>query len=216
MSFSNAPIHVIDFEGSLQSGIVEYGIATISNGVIESTHTRLCRPYGTIPYRETACHGIYEDELTRLLPIDTDWNLFSSLRGSGPFAAHNAFTEHQLLKAVWPYTASTQNFSDGQPSVTWGPWIDTLRLYENLYQKLPSYKLESLIETFQLQENLDALSKIHCPEKRRQYHSALYDAIACALLICRLINMPQFHSDGLPLLFKYSSYQQDCRQMELF
>ena len=34
------PIHVIDFEGSRQSGIVEYGVVTLHGAEIVAAHTR--------------------------------------------------------------------------------------------------------------------------------------------------------------------------------
>ena len=42
--WDEAPIHVIDFEGGLQCGIVEYGIVTIKGSSIESVATRFCHP----------------------------------------------------------------------------------------------------------------------------------------------------------------------------
>jgi DNA polymerase-3 subunit epsilon len=39
---------------------------------------------------------------------------------------------------------------------------------------------------FQEQHRLDEWAAVHCPETRRKYHCALYDALASALLIVRL------------------------------
>ena len=54
------PIHVIDFEGSRQSGVVEYGYVTLEQGVVVDSQTRVCAPVGTISDLDRVQHGISE------------------------------------------------------------------------------------------------------------------------------------------------------------
>jgi DNA polymerase-3 subunit epsilon len=64
-------------------------------------------------------------------------------------------------------------------------------LYEQLLPRLDSGKLETLVAAVGLQGELDALAEEHCPADRRQYHAALYDALAGALLLAALARDPQ-------------------------
>ena len=86
-------IHVIDFEGSRQSGIVEYGVVTLHGAEIVATHTRLCAPIGTISDRDRQQHGISEEAASAQARFDAEWGFFAELRESGPLCAHNAALE---------------------------------------------------------------------------------------------------------------------------
>jgi DNA polymerase III epsilon subunit-like protein len=50
----------------------------------------------------------------------------------------------------------------------------------------------ALIRSFQLEKDLEALACEYCPEDRRRPHAALYDALACSLLLLRWVKDPQF------------------------
>ena len=54
----NTTIHVIDFEGSRASGIIEYGLVTLLGQSIESTATRICSPSGPLSDTDISTHGI--------------------------------------------------------------------------------------------------------------------------------------------------------------
>jgi DNA polymerase-3 subunit epsilon len=41
MSWTEHPIHFLDFEGSRASGVLEYGVAVLQCGAILETHTRV-------------------------------------------------------------------------------------------------------------------------------------------------------------------------------
>ena len=53
----------LDFEGSLASGILEYGVVTLVGGGIAETATRLCRGTGRIRAADTAVHGLGERDV---------------------------------------------------------------------------------------------------------------------------------------------------------
>jgi DNA polymerase-3 subunit epsilon len=74
--------------------------------------------------------------------------------------------------------------------IDWGPWIDTARLYAQLYPQLASGRLEAIVAATGLQAELDAVATRHCPPERRRYHAALYDALAGALLLASLARDP--------------------------
>ena len=206
------PIHVIDFEGSRQSGIVEYGVVTLHGAEIVAAHTRLCAPIGTISDRDRMQHGISEQAAAGAAPFDAEWRLFAELRATGPLCAHNAAVEDGLLRTVWPYPRDSPDFSaDGQRTASWGPWLDTLYLYRRIYPQLESHKLGDLIGLFGLQASLDEQAQLYCPQKRQRYHCALYDTLASALLLRRLYQEPALQALSLRWLFLQSSTTDAAR-----
>jgi DNA polymerase III epsilon subunit-like protein len=194
----SVPIYMIDFEGSANSGILEYGVVEIIDAKICRTWTRLCRPTGRIAKRDRLTHGLSAQDLSHCLPIEEDWDFFSGLRESGVLAAHHAAFESALIKTVWPCPRLAADFTKHPPNQTqkvaqWGPWIDSLALYRRFYSQVESYKLDTLVQQFQLQDDLSAHAREHCPANRQNFHRALYDAIASALLLQILFQLPDFH-----------------------
>lgn len=192
MSWTSKPIFFVDFEGSRTSGILEYGVATLLGGEIVASRTRLCSATGRVRAEDTAVHGLNEAALAGHAPFAEDWDYFADLREGGPFAAHYAGVENALLKAVWPYPRNSPDFArPGERVIEWGPWIDSARIYAQLYPQLHSGALAALVEACELQAELDALATQHCPPDRRHYHAALYDALAGALLLGSLARNAQ-------------------------
>lgn len=186
------PIHFIDFEGSLGSGVLEYGVVTVRGGAIESVQGRLCSATGRIPAEDTVVHGLAPAHLAGWPPFRDDWNDFARFRESGPLAAHYAGVENSLIKQVWPYARSAPDYiRPGERSLEWGPWIDSARLYAEFRPDLGVQKLEHLVHAMGLQELLDQEAADRCPEGRRRYHAALYDALAGALLLNALAADPR-------------------------
>lgn len=192
MSWTEQPIYFVDFEGSRSSGVLEYGVVTLIGGAVVETHTRLCGAIGRVRPEDTAVHGLAEAALRALPPFADDWEFFASLRERGPLAAHYAGVENGLLKSVWPYPRNSPDFARaGERVIDWGPWIDTARIYAQLYPQLPSGRLEALVSACGLQEELDRVAAQRCPIERCRYHAALYDALAGALLLNSLARDPQ-------------------------
>src|SRR5258708_2596184 len=221
MLWTDGPIHFIDFEGNLTSGILEYGIVTVQQGTIRSAVTRLCRATGRIHPEDTAIHGLAETTVAAASPFSDDWELFARLRAEGPFAAHYASAENTLLKSIWPYSRHAPDF--GRPGATtreWGPWIDSARLCADVYTQLPSGKLSHGIEALGLQATLDAFATQHCPADRRGYHAALYDAIAGALLLLAAGSSPRLAAATVQALIDTSTLNPEKHasllQQELF
>lgn len=215
------PIHVIDFEGSRQSGIVEYGVVTLHGAIVDSTHTGFCRPRGTITDRERMQHRIAEAGLSGCDFFDEQWELFAGLRETGVLCAHNKMVEDGLLRQVWPFPRTSPDFLGlGSTEPSWGPWLDTLYIYRRVYPQLESHRLEDLIELFGLEKELSERAKLYCPEGRRRFHSALFDALASALLLARLYDEPELKRMTLHWLLIHSQSSESARdsvgQQEFF
>jgi len=89
--------------------------------------------------------------------------------------AHNAATEKKHLRAAAPIHK-------------FGPWIDTLKLARIAYPAFVTHKLDDLVDILELGGRVAAL----CPE--RGAHDALYDAIACGVLLEHLLALPGWES----------------------
>jgi DNA polymerase III epsilon subunit-like protein len=193
MHWSSTPIHIIDFEGSKTSGILEYGVVTLHQNRITQTQSRFCQPIGIISVQETRQHGISIEDTQNTLPFSNEWSFFASLRSTGVLAAHHAQTENMLLKNTWPYPRSSPDFlNPNQLSTSWGPWIDTCQLFKTFYPQLDSHKLVDLINTFQLSEKLAKITQKHCQPSRNRPHCALFDALASTLLLQHITSLAQF------------------------
>lgn len=183
-SWTEIPIHVVDFEGSGRTGVVESGVATLLGGEIITTCTSLHAARGAVPSIDTQCHGLSQRDLAGATPFEAEWDRWVSLRRTGVLAAHNATVEAGLLRATWPRPSVVPSYvGDMTPVAEWGPWIDTCRLARAWIPTLGEYGLSSLVSALRLAPRLDALASQHCPPGRRRYHCALYDALAAALIL---------------------------------
>jgi DNA polymerase-3 subunit epsilon len=177
-------IHVIDFEGSARTGVVESGVVSLYDGEVVGTQTALFASRTKISAIETQCHGLLDKDLKGLPLFETAWDDWVALRRGGVLAAHNATVEFNLLRGTWPRPPAVPSWStEGTLVAEWGPWIDTCRLARAWMPSLGDYRLASLIETLQLGARLEVLAQQHCPASRRRYHCALFDALAAALVL---------------------------------
>lgn len=212
MSWSETPIHFIDFEGNATSGILEFGVVTLQGGAITGAHTRLCRATGRVSVDDTKVHGLSAEGLASQDYFAAEWERFAGLRATGPLAAHFAPVENSLLRKVWPYPREVPDFArPGKVSTEWGPWIDTGQLYPQLFPQAGSYRLGDLVARMGLQGELDAVARQHCPLERRRYHAALYDALAGALLLLALLKRPELGAATIPWLLQQSTADGDKR-----
>jgi len=220
-SWIEQPIFFLDFEGSQLSGVLEYGVVEVKGGRIVSTHTRLCQATGVVREEDVAVHGLSARDVALWAPFADEWEFFARIRERGPLAAHYAGVENSLLKAVWPYPRNSPDFArPGERMIEWGPWIDSARLYGQLYPDIGTGRLEALITKCGLQPELDVLSEQHCPAERRHYHAALYDALAGALLLVSLAREPRLADLSVMQLLALSTLDGEKRdalqQGELF
>jgi len=96
-------------------------------------------------------------------PIMDQWDDFAPCLIGRRLVAHNIATERTILTRLAPLTP-------------WGPWTDTLKVAKARYPNLPGYQLRQLCEIFGCIPQLDG----------RTWHDGLYDAVACAMLACRI------------------------------
>jgi DNA polymerase III alpha subunit (gram-positive type) len=121
--FGEAVLQVMDFEGSPRSGVVEWGVVTLSAGAILETGTDRCQPEGLLAPMDSRTHGLVEEELRGKPRFRDLFPKFSGLRKAGIFCAHNHFVEEQFLKQVWPNPPFVPDWrTPGRQTVEWGPW----------------------------------------------------------------------------------------------
>lgn len=220
-SWIDQPIFFVDFEGSRTSGVLEYGVVGLLRGEMVQTNTRLCGATGVVRPEDTAVHGLRAEMLRARRPFADEWELFAGLRERGPLAAHFAGVENALLKSVWPYPRNSPDFADpAKRVIDWGPWVDTARLYQQLYPTIEASGLEALICACGLQPELDTLAAQCCPRERCRYHCALYDALAGAVLLARLAREPELAALSTMQVLALSTFDGSKRdalqQRELF
>ena len=211
-------IYAIDFEGSRQTGILEYGIVGLSaqQGIF-STESKLCKNKTYIPLTEMHCHGLSANHLLTKIDFSNYLNHFLQLRSKAFFCAHNAIFENTLLSDYCPITSNAYSLHKMQTQ-QWGPWIDTYILYKKFF-KNKSYSLNELIKNFQLGEILSTLGKKFCPHTRNNFHCALFDAIACALLLLNFIRNVKSNTITLTWLLEQSTpteIAKNIRQPQLW
>jgi len=162
-------------------------------------------------------HGIRTRDTLETEPFSVEQALFFGWRGEGLLGAHNAVVENALLKQVWPHPCFSPAFDGaGSQVAEWGPWVDTLCLYQYAYPGLESYKLADLVSLFGLNAALDALAAERCPEGRRHWHCALYDALASALLLAHLLEQEAYTAITAEQLTTMSCRKQGRNQLNLF
>lgn len=212
MHWNDTPLFFVDFEGSRLSGVLEFGVVTLRDGEIAETRGRLCHPTGRITEEDAAVHGLRPERLAGEPPFSDEWEYFAGLRARGLLAAHYASAENSLIKSVWPYPRTGPDFAHpGRSATEWGPWVDTARLFEQLVPGVMSLRLETLIVRQGLQARLDELAARHCPPGRRDYHSALYDALGGAVLLQWLLQLPELAGATIPWLLQMSTLDTEKR-----
>ena len=211
------PVYAIDFEGSLQTGILEYGIVgfTPQKGIF-FTETRLCKNKTDIPANESSCHGLCAENLKTCGDFSQYLEKFIRLRKTALFCAHNAAFENRLLSDYCPIVPESYAVSSA-PKQQWGPWLDTWFLYRK-HLKTQACTVEQLIRFCNLSEVLSQLSRKFCPPDRKNFHCALFDALACALLFLNFIRSEAgIGKNFLELLQQSSprSVSEDLKQQKL-
>ena len=128
-------IYAVDFEGSLATGILEYGLVGIDSvaGVF-SAEGAFCKNKGRISDAEFARHHISEREVAQCTDFINVIPRFVELRKKCFFCAHNAVFENTLLNAYCPVVLNAHSVGSGSQT-SWGPWLDTYMLYKKYFKK---------------------------------------------------------------------------------
>ena len=205
------PIFAIDFEGSKNIGIVEYGIAEISNGEITNCTTRICAPKTKISAKDSALFDITNETAQTYLPFENDLPIFCDMRKRGVFLAHNAVAEDTMLRASLPVPPIVHNPLTNKDCASWAPYIDTCTLAKTLF-KLNSAKLADVVNALGLTQQLQEYAQKFCPEDRQKWHCALFDAIASALILIKICSFDGFENVSIQWLLKYSNPSQNSQK----
>ena len=126
-------------------------------------------------------HGITTKDLAEAPSLLSLWPTLKSTLGRGPVVAHGHGTEKRFLRAF--------------PGHPFGPWIDTLQLSRAAWPDLPSHSLGDLCQSL----GLDSFAK-YAPD--RNWHDALYDALASLALLDHLVNYFQLAEAPVEFLLK--------------
>jgi DNA polymerase III epsilon subunit-like protein len=182
--------YALDFEGSLQSGVLEAGVVALEAGEISQCFSQFYTPQGMVSMQEMMVHGLDPAGLQGAKDFQEDWQVFRNFRQKGLWIAHHASTENAFLTRAWPHPGAMPL---PVPALTplsyeWGPWIDTHAIYRSIYKGLPSYQLMDLINTFGLSRSLYHVAEKVCPVGRMRPHAALFDALAAVFLVKNLTN----------------------------
>ena len=153
---------VVDVEGNgyQPPDLVELAIVRITGGVIGELSSWLVRPLTRIKPMAESIHGITNEQVAGLpLFQSIEGDVLRSLKADA-LVAHNAHVDVGVLQRKL------------------GDWVcpevfDTLKLARRLIPGLPSYRLGSLVEEFNLAESMPSDLKPH---------RATYDALMAARL----------------------------------
>lgn len=207
-TWRNTLIHIIDFEGTPDC-VLEYGVVSFLNGVIQQVYTQECKPpYAPNPYVLRQIGSLDPDNESKKL-FSENWSLFSDLRRSGVFCAHHACVEDSFLSASWPFTSQCMDFKNKTMVNTWGPWLDTHGLARNFFPSLSNYKLEGIVRHFGLMSILEECVNKYTPRHRNKWHNALYDALGCAVVLDYIINTQRLQDMDIKYLINWSMLRKE-------
>jgi len=180
MLLRETTLTVLDFEttGSVPGFDTEpwqVGAIRLVNGRVDpgQTFESLVRVDINRPFNAYAPgkHHKLREEIAVGPEISKVWKKLEGWVSGYPLAAHNVATEKKFLRQM-------------APMHRFGPWIDTLALARQAWPKAPSHKLEDLTAGLKLEARVREL----CPQG--EAHDALYDAVACAVLLEHLLDQP--------------------------
>ncbi len=185
MQIRETTLTVLDFEttGSVPGFDTEpwqIGAVRLVNGRVdpEQTFESLIRVDANRPFSAYApgTHHKLRDEIAVAPEGSKVWKTLEDWVTDCPLVAHNVSVEKKFLRKMAPMHRL-------------GPWVDTLALARKAWPAAPSHKLEELIGGLGLRPRVREL----CPD--RDAHDALYDAVACAVLLEQIFMLPGW--DGL-------------------
>jgi len=180
MFIRETTLTVLDFEttGSVPGFDTEpwqIGLVALENGRVEPTQTfeSLIRVDANRPFNAYAPgdHHKRRDEIAAAPEVSKVWKKLEGWVTGRPLVAHNACVEKKFLRKM-------------APMHHFGPWVDTLKLSRQAWPDAPTHKLEDLIVGLCLTDRV----REDCPAGGP--HDALYDAVACAVLLEHLLTLP--------------------------
>mgnify|MGYP003601641595 FL=1 len=170
---------VVDFESTgavrghadepWQVGLVELQAGRVT-GRHHETYLRIAagRPFN--PYAPGR-HAEIRHVLAAAPPMAELWPVWRPWLEGRPLAAHNIGTERKFLMRAAPMHEL-------------GPWVDTLQLARRVRPDLEGHSLAEVCEDL----GLVARAREFCPA--REWHDALFDAFASALVLEACLALP--------------------------
>lgn len=156
-----------------QIGLVDFTDGKIREETAFETFLRIGeRPVS--PHTPVSFHK-YRDQIRQAPTLPSLWKELKPRLLKRPLVAHNIATEKNILHQAVPMD-------------TFGPWIDTLTLARALYPQWESHTLEDCIRNLKLEERVHQLSPC------REYHDAMHDTFACAVLLDSVYQHPALHN----------------------
>ena len=180
MQIRETTLTMLDFEttGSVPGFDTEpwqIGAVRLVNGRVDPQQTfeSLIRVDANRPFNAYApgTHHKLRDEIAAAPDTPTVWKMFEKWNARSPLVAHNIAVEKKFLRKM-------------APMHRFGPWVDTLALARKAWPDAPNHKLGDLISGLGLEPRVREL----CPN--RAAHDALYDAVACAVLLEKILSLP--------------------------
>lgn len=153
----------------VQGGIVGWTGVDVAGS--ESFRSYIASP-ARITREARAVHGIRDADLAGAPSMVALWPEFRRRLSGRVIVAHGAGTERRFLRAF--------------PLHGFGPWLDTLALSRAVWPDLPDHALGTIAASL----GLEAAIRAACPGL--DWHDALFDATACAVLLGRLFSAPEF------------------------
>jgi DNA polymerase III subunit epsilon len=150
----------------VQVGIAEMASLHMQPGSFFRSYLRTERP---VTWAAQRIHGITDAALAGAPPLLSLWPEIKARLSGRWIAAHGAGTERRYLRVF--------------PAHGFGPWVDTLTLSKKILPGRGSYALSDLAKELSLEEEARSL----LPDFR--WHEALSDAVACLLLLQKLIEL---------------------------
>ncbi len=182
VTWEKSNILILDFEGTLRSGIREAGFVLVKDGEINHIkEISKCTHNHTI---EDLVVNYFQNK--NLEQVDL-------------FVSHSASVEHNFLKNIMPYRA--QIFGIRRKNFYWDPWIDTVKTYKALYPSEKKFDLKSLAKRFIDVEIIQDITMKYCIKEKRTFHHSVFDAIICYLLLKRVTEIIDLNK----LLLRFNS-----------
>ena len=177
MDFSEIKFAAIDFEstGFREDGTdepIQIGMASMTG--IEIQKESFFRSYISpkknrrIESSMKRIHRITDLDLKKAPDMNELWPKINSSLSGKVVVAHGAGTEKRFLRAF--------------PMHGFKPWIDTLQLARKMMPEVKDHSLGSLIDEIGANKEITKL----CPDLK--WHDALYDSVACLILLRELLN----------------------------
>lgn len=145
--------------------ICSFGLAVVENGEVVQSQHFLVNPECDFDYHNIQIHGITPQDVADAPTFPGIWELIAPLFRTNLVVAHNAtFDLCVLRKALQAYGISE--------SLVY--YVDTLTIARSVIKEVGNYHLPTLCEWFGIP---------------LEHHNADSDSLACAKLLCQLMNM---------------------------